>query len=369
MYTQDDYNVHFQNVRQLYIRIDWLNWTEYKIGETQGVFIDGNINITKESAIRRTCNLTLEITSDSYIPSETSYIWLNKKFRVWVGIMNLNTNNIQWFNKGIYFLHNPILNYSNTERTIQITGLDKMCWYDGTLSGEISSRHIIPYNNDITQALKSLAQIQGETKFNLDTINKTTPYTIENDIGDTIYQGIEEVNQLYAGWEVYYDEQGYFCFKKIKKDINDQVIWDFSNNEFSIKYQNQPDWANIKNCITIWGATLNNGTQIKHTLENTDINNPFSIAKIGRKELAIKDENIYTPEQAQDRAKYELFIHSNLNEKIVITCVPIYMLAVNKLISFDCSKSGIMGKYLISQISFNVHYDSEMQFTAYKIYT
>jgi hypothetical protein len=369
VWTQQQYNIHFQKIRHVYVKLDWLNWNENKVDEIQGKLIDGNVNINAESAIRRTCNLTFEIISNNkLLPSPTSYVWLNYKFRLWIGLKDLLTDEIVWFNKGIYLLNKPSVNYSLTGKTISLEGYDKMCWYDGTLNGEMTNPLIIPVGTDINNAIKSVVQTYGETKFNMDLINKTTPYTIEKQAGDTYYNVLKELCDLYAGWEIFFDENGWFVYRQIKDGISDPIVWDFSQTDLTVNYQNEPDFQNVKNHIQIWGTLHDDGTQIKYTIENNDANSPFNIDKIGRRDLTIIDENIYTNEQAQARAEYELKKHSNLNEKINISCLPIYYLDVNNAVYFNNSEVGISGKYLITNISLPLKYDGIMSFDAYKIY-
>ena len=123
-FTQEQYDVHFQRTRTTRVKLEWLNWQEHKIGELQGNLIDGNISIDRNSAIKRTCNLTFVIDNDMFLPSPNSYVWLNKKFRLLIGIDSIITGETVYFNKGIYILNEPTLTYSKEDRIIRVEGLD-----------------------------------------------------------------------------------------------------------------------------------------------------------------------------------------------------------------------------------------------------
>ena len=368
-FTQEQYDVHFQRTRTTRVKLEWLNWQEHKIGELQGNLIDGNISVDRNSAIKRTCNLTFVIDSDMFLPSPNSYIWLNKKFRLLIGIDSIITGETVYFNKGIYILNEPTLTYSKEDRIIRVEGLDKMCWYNGVLNGQLMNPTIIEINTDINTAMRTLLQDFGETKFRMDVINKTTPYTIEKPADATVYDILRELADLYIDWsEIHFDTDGFFIFEQNRDRIDDPIIWNFNENNFVVNYRNEPDFANIKNRIQVWGHTHDNGTQVKYLIENNDPNSEFTISKIGARNLPVIDDMLFTNEQAEVRGQWELKKHSNLNEIIDISCTPIYMLDTNRVVYFDTPEIGIEGKYLIDSINIPLNFNENLVFKAHKIY-
>ncbi len=368
---QDEYNVHFQSVRELYIRIDWLNWDEHKVDELQGNLIGGNISIDRASPIRRTCNLDFIITNNSFIPAPSSHIWLNRKFKLFIGIRNIITSNIIWFDKGLYILNQPSLTYSYSENSMRLQGLDKMCLYDGTLGGELYYSIIIDLNTDVNLAMRELlGTIGGETKFNMDLVNKQTPYTIELNFGDHIYKGIRELADLYMSWsEIHFDINGYFIFEKEKNRNNDPIIWNFQeSSNLILSYNNQPDFQNIKNHIVIRGHFRDDGIQISAEVENINPLHPFSIPNIGKKSFTLTHDMLFEEPQAIDRAEWELNKRSNLKEIVEITCVPIYMLDVNRIIYFNEPSIGLEGKHLIDRLNIPLSINENMSITSHKMY-
>lgn len=370
MYSQEQYQVHLQNSRSVRVKLDWLSWAEHKIDSLEGKLIDGSITLDRKSPIRRTCSLAFVTDGDKFIPSPTNYIWLNRKFRLWVGVDSLITGEPVWFDKGIFILDTPSLSYSKDDNSLTLSGLDKMCLYDGTLNGQLLNPIIIPEGTDINVALRTTLQsLGGETKFNMDTIGRNLPYAIERNAGETIYEVLKEIAELYMDWsEIYFDEKGFFRFEKNKERTNDGIVWDFSQTPLVLNYRNDPNFRNIKNHIQVWGHLHENGTQIQATLSNNDPNSDFAISKIGRRNLPITDDRIYTTEQAQIRCEWELKNHSSFGEKIGVSTVPIYMLDVNNVVRFDNKKTGIQGLYLIERLNLGLRHDNTLDIDAYKIY-
>lgn len=62
-------------------------------------------------------------------------------------------------------------------------------------------------------------------------------------------------------------------------------------------------------------------------------------------------DNIYSNSLAQQRARYELYLHSNLNDSVDISTVPIYYMGVNKKIQYTERSTGISDYFLTKNIS------------------
>lgn len=374
MYSEQDFRVHKQSIRNLRVKLELLNENEFVVNELQGKLINGSFSIDKNSAVRRVCNLTFVADNPQFIPEPNSFVWFNRKFRLFVGIVDLFNDETVWFNKGIYVMNRPSMVENSEGLEISIEGLDKMCLYNGVLGGVITHTYVIEEGMTINDAIYGTLYGYGERKFNMDDfkINDllvTLPYTIERAPGSTVYDVIREIADLYMDWsEIYFDENGYFKFQQGKERTNDPVIWNFEETDFSLNYQNAPNFENIKNHIQVWGKMLDNGIQIEAVLKNEDVNNDYSIPNIGEKIYVFSDEKIYTTEQADLRAEYELKQHSNLNESINIKSVPIYMLDVGNLVYVNRPNLGITGTYLVDRINSGLSHDSTMDINAYKLY-
>ena len=367
----DEYNVHFQSTRTLYIKISLYSSELKKLDEIQGVALSGNIDMQYDSAIRKSCSISLVVKDSSFLIGEDKKIWINKIIKIDVGIKNIILDEIVWFNKGYYYIDSPSLKYDSKTKELSFTGLDQMCNLNGTLRGNLETKIIIDADTNISTAIKATAQTLGKvSKLNIEEINQVTPYEIKKEVTSTVYSVLEELRDLYMNYELFFDDNGYLVFRKIKNRINDSIQYDFSiiNKDLIISYSINYDFQNVKNRIVVYGQLRDDTSQIKSVLDNTNINSPFNIDKLGVIPHTIEENTLYTQEQADARAEYELlWKHSNLAEKVDIECLPIYNLNVNNLVYFNLPEIGLEGRFQISSISCPLGLNL-MNFSAFRVY-
>lgn len=137
-----------QKNKTIYAKIIALTFEEYANQEISGIVQSGSINIDGDSAIRRTCSLTLisnlnNINQPNF--SLNDYYWgLNTKFKLYIGVENkINDiyDDIIWFSQGIFLITNFSSVLNTNGFTINISGKDKMCLLNGDVGG------IIPMEN------------------------------------------------------------------------------------------------------------------------------------------------------------------------------------------------------------------------------
>lgn len=126
--------------RTVYGRIIALNFNEEPLDCVEGRITQGSINVDGNSAIRRTCSLTLIAQNFKY----DDYYWgLHTKFRLEVGLKNdiePKYPEIIWFPQGIYLITTFNTSRTTNNFTIQISGKDKMALLNGEISGSIEGR-------------------------------------------------------------------------------------------------------------------------------------------------------------------------------------------------------------------------------------
>ena len=127
-----------ENVQEKFAKITLLTIDELPVREIQGRITQGSINIDGNSALRRTCSLTM-------IPEEFKsgdiYLGLKNKFKLAVGITNdidARYPKIIWFPQGLYVFTsiNETVNAQGISLAIQ--GKDKMCLLNGEMGGIIT---------------------------------------------------------------------------------------------------------------------------------------------------------------------------------------------------------------------------------------
>ena len=125
--------------REVYAKIIALNFDEDPTEEITGKVTQGSINIDGESAIRRSCSVSL-IAKDVNI---NEFYWgLNTKFKLYVGLKNHidpQYEDIIWFKQGTFLINSFNTSLSTNNYTINISGKDKMCLLNGDIGGMIKS--------------------------------------------------------------------------------------------------------------------------------------------------------------------------------------------------------------------------------------
>lgn len=359
-----------QSIQELYTKIELLNSEDFVVDELEGIVTSGNISIDSTSDVRRTCNLTILLNNKSLIPVDrNSVIWFDKKFKLYVGVKDFLTGEIEWFNKGIYYFTNPNISFSKDDASISIAGLDKMCVYTSDFDGSLMYKTKIDANTPVFDAVKNLIGLVGETNYIINDVEGLTiPYDITKDETASIIDFLIEIRDLYMGYEFFYTEEGTFVWQKIKDRKYDSVQYAFEEDDKTvISYSNNPDFSNAKNKIVVWGKQFEDMEQITSTLINKN-DNKFGIDYIGEKSFTVSDDKIQTQVQADLRAEYEMYLHSNLNESINIDSIQILDLDVNKIMTVNKSYCGIEGKFLVERLSYQLGNDGTMNVEAKKLY-
>lgn len=91
--------------------------------------------------------------------------------------------------------------------------------------------------------------------------------------------------------------------------------------------------------------------------EDTNPSSPFNVSDppngIGRIHLPLFDgeyANCITDDLAQQRAEYELWLHTNMNNRVQLNIIPIYWLDVNILVNYTVKRTQENHDYLIKSI-------------------
>ena len=125
--------------KEIYARVTALSFQERPITTIEGRITSGSINVDGDSAVRRTCSLSLVAENFDY----SNYTWgMNTKFKLEVGVkntINVNYPEIIWFPQGIYVLTSFNTSRSTKNFTISLQGKDKMCQLNGDVGGTLES--------------------------------------------------------------------------------------------------------------------------------------------------------------------------------------------------------------------------------------
>ena len=103
-------NIDNLKIKKQYAKITLLNWDESPIQEIQCLITGGSLNITGDSAIRRTGNISVLLADSSYaaITDSNNLFSINKKIFLEVGFENPTSEYsdypVLWFPQGVYII-------------------------------------------------------------------------------------------------------------------------------------------------------------------------------------------------------------------------------------------------------------------------
>jgi hypothetical protein len=258
MPTQNEVNVAKQQNRNLYTKINLLNFNFQVVDELSGVVI-GTPNFTNDSTsdVRRTCNISLHPTDSSFDITSGNKIWLDKYIKIYIGIMDVHSREIVYTNMGIYLINNPDHTYSATDNTLKIQGLDLMSKLTGLRNGSIEGMtYEIPQGSNVRTAMIALLAEGGFTNY----LISECPYTVPNDIkisaGSTLYDALAQLRDIVPNYQIYFDVDGIFHYELMPSGYNEQIMVDDNLWKYTlIAHEVNTDFESLKNVVEVYGKT------------------------------------------------------------------------------------------------------------------
>lgn len=287
MMTKDQVDVLKQRERILHSKLEILNSDLKVIRELTGSFKAGDYSIFAKVGERRTCDIELLIGEDT-IPSPSSPIWINKRFRVYVGIEHLTNGEIVWFPLGTFAITEPSQDIAITsENTLSIKGVDFVAFLDDTLGGSLETKVIVNPGDYVNNTLQNIFSSFTNFDTNIQDCDFKIPYKIEKDPDEDLWSLIEEILELYLHYEGFFDVNGTFVFQKMSDLITDAVVWDFSvpENKLIQSISVELNWDNVRNRITVNGKD-DDGVWPSYTTAALSTNEawadcPYTVDKLG----------------------------------------------------------------------------------------
>ena len=459
-----------QSIQNRYIKIDLLDYNFQSLDSLEGICIDGNMSINADSDIRRTANLNLVIKDKSFEAEPGGKIWIDKYIKLWVGVYNLKTNNIDWTNCGIYIIDEPNYHYDCSSNTLSISLLDLMAKMTGLRNGYLKGLPVLfKAGENLRNAIIETLKFSGFNKYivNAPPEPNEIPFDLNFSQGATVYELLKGLVDIYPGYEMFFDVNGTFIYQKIPDGKNNVILADDKVwNSIVISEDISPNFNNIKNSIEVYGRVHNpakfstettvdinniihltiNGVenytdgmiygfvltdnlgynepeiQINNLLTiplkffdgvtNPDIQpeegevyycirykaNPsgqpyfewlghlqaYAVAEdvnpkspyyingpVGKIRLPLyggEYDNIVSDDLALERAKYELYLHAQLNDSINLTCVPQYWFDVNNVVEYTTRRNGDISNYIIKSINVGFGSTETMTLNMMKLY-
>lgn len=351
-------------IRRPKVRVEFLRYEDESVSDTVTGYVEngsGLISISNKNGQRRSLSVTLTNVTGRFTPNPDG-LWLRQKIRVWAGL-EINGEDYL-FKQGVFVIEDPSALSQGSNHTLSITASDKFSLMDGSIGGETEGIYIVPVGSSIPQTIRGVLQPSTESQSEvfydpiepiIDTMfdSETTPYTITVAEGEPISNILIELAGMLSS-NVYYNVDGQLVFEFDSDDNMKGSQFDFISGDINYMGTTQKFLnSKVYNACLVVGANIN-GDIARYYLENLNPLSDTSIINVGWKRvLKIDDQNIYNDTLAEYRAIYELKRAINLQSEHSLTCVPMYHLDVDTIITITDEKSlGLNRKrYLINSIS------------------
>jgi len=362
--------------RTVTCRVDLLNENLNKVSSLEGDIVTGSISLKNDGQLRRDGTLTLISSKD--LNTDYFKISLRNYIQIFIIVQDdLNTDIKAEFNLGIYLLNSPDIKLSKSERTISLTICDIMNNFNGTFGGSLPVSLIYTADTLITTILYSLLNDTEKMNYSkrkiealIYTLGSDQTYSSDSTYGDIL----KAMQEFYLDTEIFFDENGYFCYQSIKDKTTDLAIESLNQDERIISIDYKKNFENIRNKIKVFGATVSDSEdsstyQYLYEMVN-DTGTPFSVDKIGVHRKTYTDDKLYLDAQCQAKCKYQLQQASNLAETITLELIPIYHLIPNRIIEIKYTFDDIIieGRWLIDSVTFDLKPTGVMTMECHKIY-
>ena len=260
--TEEQYSIVKQPYRDLYCKVNLLNYQFQIVDEISGVVINDSWTISANSDIRRTG--TLVITPDdaeAYKIKAGSKIFLDKYVQVYIGIKDNTTDEIIYNNMGIYLINNPTHTFSSTDNQISLQLVDLMAKLTGLRNGYLAGyEYQLKEGQSVKDIIVATIAEAGFYNYNIE-IDEDDYQTIQFDMSidatGTLYDILTTINKnQYINYQMYFDVNGVFHFNKIPTTSHDTILVDDDIWKYAyISHEVQTDYENLKNDIIVLGKT------------------------------------------------------------------------------------------------------------------
>lgn len=366
-----DYEMlHLQSVRRLHITVEVMDKNDKTIEVLQGISTGGDISISGTSLIRRTGSLSF-VLFDYLLPQKNSLLWMTNKIRVYAGIDNMTSAEATptHFCLGTFYITEPNVSISRDNRTISISLQDRMAMWE---EEQFENKVIIEPDTPVDVAIMSVLSVMGETQFGyIQQTDLLVPYQIEFAQGSTVMEAIDKLVNLYMDWEAYYNTEGYFVYQKmtLQYDRDIRPNWQFTERSpLLLTFNETYNYKGVKNRIVVYGAMDEKTGLIPKSQVDLLPSLTFGADTIGIRKKIFNESTYAKKEQCESKAKFELWKASTLQERVSITCVPIYFLDANDVIEVWNPSTGESERYQVNTISYGLTTNDTMQIQGTKLY-
>lgn len=262
--TQDDYDIIKQPVQTRYIKLNILDFQFRTVDEISGYLTEATFNIDANSDIRRSCNLNLIVygkDAKKLNIESGAEIFLDKFLQPYIGIENMRTGKIQWYNQGIYLINRPTWDWDSQNNTLKFDGIDLMSKLTGERNGQLEGiPTLIPAGSNVREAMIASLALGGFTRYICSECQYEdgTIQDVPNDIsiaqGNTIYNILSQLRDILPMYQIYFDVNGVFHYEPIPSGKNEQVMLDDDLIRYVLVSESiNTEFNTVKNYIEVYG--------------------------------------------------------------------------------------------------------------------
>lgn len=258
--TQQDIALLSYPHKSINVKIELLNYQFQTIDMIDGTLIADSYSIDSTTDIRRTISLTMHIDNTSMTLGIDKKIWYDKYIKISVGYLNTRTHEWIYYPAGIFLFSDVGYSYDVDNNELSLNCVDMMSKFTGDRNGYLSGQATtVAVGASIRQVLiDTVTQLGHIAKYRIEDLDETVdiPNDMEWKTGATIYEVLAEIRDLYAGYEMFFDEDT-FVFRSIPNCTADPIVLDASIiSPLVISEQTNYTLSEMKNVTEVWGRSL-----------------------------------------------------------------------------------------------------------------
>lgn len=276
--TTEELRMLKARTKHLYCKLELLDKNLNVLDSLEGLAQDGSISIDADADIRHTFSSTIYLKKNEAISKYSTEDWVDKLVHVYIGMKPVG-GSIYWYSKGVYAFNTNGFTYNATEHNVSISCVDLVALLDGSLSGTLTgTKTTIQMGLKIKQAIIDTFKLAisygfiGHVDYMVDYWNRTIPYDIDFDTASSIWSILTQLRDLYYPFEMYFDDTTFVC-KEIPSGFDDPIIMESDDfQELVISENNSIDYSEIKNCIELFGASIDYDTYAENMTHTVTVN-------------------------------------------------------------------------------------------------
>jgi len=240
--TQDDIRLLKQRQKEIDVRIEIKNKDFKTLAQVSGQCVSFSYDISSDSGIRRSANLTVLLKDKDFDYSTASLFWIDKIVYISIGYKDMRTGKFRYYPVAHFYITENSISYSAETDELSMSLVDMMALFTGERGGNLVGKQTKIYRYDTKPVeeykegdkpitireviVRTVTQLGGWNKYRIDDVGYDIPYDIEFGAGVTVFEIIDELVNLYPAWEFFFDEEGTFICQEIPTCVNDDIVLD-----------------------------------------------------------------------------------------------------------------------------------------------